>query len=189
MIYREDRPLPEAVSRLYPFPRRYVDLEPGLRMHWAEAGAGEPILFVHGNPTWSFLWRRFVSGVADAGFRGVAPDHVGFGLSDKPLDDAYYSPERHVQNLTRFVEALDLRDLTLVVHDWGGPIGLGWAVRHPERVKRLVIFNTLAFPPKQKRAMSPFHLVFGSPLGSLASRFNLLVEVAMRFGVAQRAKM
>jgi haloalkane dehalogenase len=111
----------------------------GLRMHYVDEGSGRPILLVHGEPTWSFLWRKIVPQLPG---RVLAPDLIGFGRSDKPEDPGWYSYGRHVASVAALVEELDLRGLTLVVHDWGGPIGLRLAVEHEERVDRLVILNT-----------------------------------------------
>jgi haloalkane dehalogenase len=111
----------------------------GLRMHYADEGEGAPILLLHGEPTWSYLWRKVVPHLPG---RKIAPDLIGFGRSDKPEDVGWYSYDRHVASVVRLVEALDLRGLTLVVHDWGGPIGLRFAVEHEDRVDRLVILNT-----------------------------------------------
>ncbi len=127
----------------YPFASHWKDTPAG-RQHYVDHGQGRPVLFVHGNPTWSFYWRRCISDVSAAGFRAVAVDHVGCGLSDKPQDWSYRLAD-HVQNLERLVESLDLHDITLVVHDWGGAIGLGLATRQPERFRSLVVTNTAAF--------------------------------------------
>jgi haloalkane dehalogenase len=115
-----------------------LDFE-GLRMHYVDEGAGEPILLLHGEPTWSYLWRNVIPQLPG---RKVAPDLIGFGRSDKPEDIGWYSYDRHVASVTRLVEELDLRGITLVVHDWGGPIGLRFAVENEERVARLAILNT-----------------------------------------------
>jgi haloalkane dehalogenase len=127
----------------YPFESRFVET-PGGRMHYVDEGSGVPILCLHGQPTWSFLYRDFVKGLSGSA-RVIAPDLVGFGLSEKPVRPEDYSIEGHVRDVAVLVETLDLRNLTLVLHDWGGPIGLGVAVRHPERVSRLVVLN--AFVP------------------------------------------
>jgi haloalkane dehalogenase len=111
----------------------------GYRMHVVDEGEGAPILLLHGEPTSSFLWRKVIPQLPG---RKVAPDLIGFGESDKPTDVAWYSYDRHVASVAQLVETLDLRELTLVVHDWGGPIGLRFAVEQPERVARLVICNT-----------------------------------------------
>ena len=124
----------------WPYAPRYVEQD-GLRMHYVEEGAGDPILLLHGEPTWGFLYRTMVPVLAAAA-RVVVPDLFGFGRSDKPTDAAAYSYDAHYRSLERFALELDLRQLTLVVHDWGGPIGLRFAVAHPDRVARLVILNT-----------------------------------------------
>jgi len=108
-------------------------------MHYLDEGAGASVLLLHGEPTWSFLWRRIVPQLPG---RAIAPDLIGFGRSDKPTDAGWYTYDNHVRSIVRLVEELDLRALTLVVHDWGGPIGLRVAVEHEERVARLVILNT-----------------------------------------------
>ncbi|MEJ2869513.1 alpha/beta fold hydrolase [Actinomycetospora sp. OC33-EN08] len=126
----------------------------GHTMAYVDEGSGTPVLHVHGNPTWSFYFRSLLSTLPDDGFRAIAPDHIGMGRSDKPGRDAYpHTLARRVADLTAFVELLDLDEpLHLVVHDWGGPIGLSWAVEHPDRVDRIVVLNSAAFPlPADKR--------------------------------------
>jgi haloalkane dehalogenase len=113
----------------------------GLRMHWVDEGAGDPVLLLHGEPTWGYLYRKLIPTLAGAA-RVVAPDYFGFGRSDKPVDRRWYSYESHYSSIERLVQELDLTRLTVVVQDWGGPIGLRLAVDHPERVDRLVILNT-----------------------------------------------
>jgi haloalkane dehalogenase len=114
----------------------------GLRMHYVDEGSGEPVLLLHGEPTWGFLYRRVVPPLLGSGRRVVVPDLLGFGRSDKPLDQGWYTYERHYRWVERLAEYLDLRGSTIVVHDWGGPIGLRLAVEHPDRVERLVVTNT-----------------------------------------------
>jgi haloalkane dehalogenase len=128
----------------FPFAPHYADQD-GLRLHYLDEGdeRGEPVLLLHGEPTWSFLYRRVVPPLADAGHRVVVPDLFGFGRSDKPLDRGWYSYDAHYRSIERLaIEQLDLRGLTLVVHDWGGPIGMRLAVEHDDRVDRLVVTNT-----------------------------------------------
>jgi haloalkane dehalogenase len=125
----------------FPFEPRYREHD-GLRLAHVEEGEGRPVLFVHGEPTWSFLWRKVIVPVRDAGFRCVAPDLPGFGRSDKPTSVEWYSYERHIEAVAALVEQLDLQRATIVVHDWGGPIGLRLAVEHPARFERLVILDT-----------------------------------------------
>lgn len=124
----------------YDFEPRYLEQD-GLRMHYVDQGAGDPVLFLHGEPTWAFLYRKVIPSVAPAA-RCIAPDYFGFGRSDKPVDPAWYSYERHTTSISRLADELDLRDATVVVQDWGGPIGFRFAVENPERVARLIVLNT-----------------------------------------------
>ena len=135
---------PPAWRSQYPFASHALRLE-GHRYHYIDEGRGEPLLFVHGNPTWSFYWRNLILGLRDH-YRCIAVDHMGCGLSDKP-EDYPYTLEHHITNLKRLVEKLDLTAATVVVHDWGGAIGLGTALKMPGHFSRLVLFNTAAFPP------------------------------------------
>src|SRR5690606_27916773 len=122
----------------YPFRSRVMDLAEG-RIHYVDEGQGTPLLMVHGTPTWSFLYRKLIAALAPD-YRCVALDHLGFGLSDKPRD-GHYRPEDHARRLREFVERLDLRDIVLVVHDFGGPIGLSYAIDRPDNVRALVLGN------------------------------------------------
>jgi haloalkane dehalogenase len=124
----------------YGFEPRYLEQD-GLRMHYVDEGAGPPVLLLHGEPTWSYLYRKIIPELSPA-TRAIAPDYFGFGRSDKPLRVEDYSYDLHAGSVARLVEELDLHDLTVVVQDWGGPIGLRLAVEHPDRVARLVIMNT-----------------------------------------------
>lgn len=117
-----------------------------LRLAHVDAGEGPPVLLLHGSPTWSFIWRKVMPPLLDAGYRCVAPDHAGYGRSDKPTDPAWYSIPRHVELAETLLEELDLRDATLVVHDWGGPIGLALALARPDRIARAVILDTAVDP-------------------------------------------
>jgi haloalkane dehalogenase len=133
----------------FPFEPHYREHE-GLRLAHLDEGEGAPVLFMHGEPTWSFLWRKTIPAVRDAGFRCIAPDLPGFGRSDKPVDLDWYSYDRHVAAVAPLLDELDLRGATIVVHDWGGPIGLRLAVEHAERFDRLVILDTGLFTGHQK---------------------------------------
>ncbi len=128
---------------LYPFEPRGLSIG-GHLLSYLDEGKGQPILFVHGNPTWSFAWREFVKSFR-ATHRCIAVDHLGCGLSDKP-ENYDYCLENHISNLVKLVETLDLHEITLVVHDWGGAIGLGALGRQPKRFAKVVITNTAAFP-------------------------------------------
>jgi haloalkane dehalogenase len=110
-------------------------------MHYVDVGEGDPVLLLHGEPTWSFLYRKVIRELMGAA-RCVAPDYFGFGRSDKPTDPGWYSYESHVDSVKRFVEELDLHDITVVVQDWGGPIGFKLCVDRPDRIARLVVLNT-----------------------------------------------
>jgi len=158
------------VSALYPFAPHYLDID-GHRMHYVDEGEGEAVLMLHGNPSWSFLYRDLI-GELQRDHRVVAPDHIGCGRSDKPGDGDYdYTLASRVADVSRLVEELDLRNITLVVHDWGGMIGMAWATRHAERVARLVVLNTAAFPlPSGKRIPAALALARTPGLGALLVR-------------------
>jgi len=124
----------------YAFAPHYLEQD-GLRMHYADEGIGDPVLLLHGEPTWAFLYRKMIPALAGVS-RVVAPDYFGFGRSDKPTRIEEYSYDSHYESIERFADELDLRETTVVVQDWGGPIGLRLAVERPDRVARLVILNT-----------------------------------------------
>jgi haloalkane dehalogenase len=117
-----------------------------LRLAHVDVGDGPPVIMLHGEPSWGFIWRRVLPAIRDAGYRCIVPDHAGFGRSDKPLDPSWHSLERHVTLTETLLEELDLRDATLVVHDWGGPIGLSLALAHPDRVARIATLDTVIDP-------------------------------------------
>lgn len=129
----------------YPFESRYHLVESRVKMHYVDEGPvnKNPILMIHGNPTWSFFYRNIIKNFKDQ-HRVIAPDHIGMGFSDKP-QDYDYKLEQRIADLKHFIEGLDLQNITLIVHDWGGPIGLGVAELMPERFKNFVILNTAAF--------------------------------------------
>lgn len=140
-----DKKLDPAVREEYPWQGRYLRVGDNIRMHYLDVGRGETLLMLHGNPTWSFYYRNLVKALSDE-YRCVVPDHIGCGLSDRPSDDDYgYRLVDRMDNVGQLIEAMDLQDITLIVHDWGGAIGMGTALRYPERVKRLILFNTAAF--------------------------------------------
>lgn len=169
----------------YPFASHFLDLR-GVRSHYVDEGDGDPVVMVHGNPTWSFYYRRLISALAGT-HRVIAPDHVGCGRSDKP--QRYdYTLAQHISNLETLVDRLQLERVTLVLHDWGGPIGMGYATRYPENVARIVLLNTIAFwIPK-----IPLRLRFARlPLvGDVAiRRFNLFLRFALRIACKHRERM
>lgn len=132
----------DSIRALYPFESHFLDLG-GIQYHYLEEGRGEPIVMLHGNPTWSFYYRHLIADLRER-YRVIAPDHIGCGLSDKP-QKYEYTLKRHIANIEALIQRLALKRITLVMHDWGGPIGMGYAVRHPDNVRRFVIFNTVAF--------------------------------------------
>jgi cis-3-alkyl-4-acyloxetan-2-one decarboxylase len=137
---------PRTLGELYPWTPRRFEQPGGVGQSYLDVGPaapGETLLMVHGNPTWSFYYRNLIKAFSDP-HRCVAVDHVGSGLSDKPQDYPY-TLGTHIENLERLVDHLKLDGVTLVVHDWGGAIGMGWATRHPAKVRRLVVLNTAAF--------------------------------------------
>lgn len=133
----------------FPYTPQFREVD-GLRLAHVDEGDGAPVVFMHGEPTWSFLWRKVIPPVRDAGFRCVAPDLPGFGRSDKPIDLGWYTYDRHTAVAATLLEDLDLRDATIVVHDWGGPVGLRLAVEHPDRIARIVIMDTGLFTGHQR---------------------------------------
>jgi cis-3-alkyl-4-acyloxetan-2-one decarboxylase len=172
---------------LYPFPSHDMILD-GHRYHYLDEGAGPAVLMVHGNPTWSFYWRELVRALREK-YRVIVPDHIGCGLSDKPSPRDYsYRLTRRIQDLNALIERLDLRRITLIVHDWGGPIGVGSAVAAPERYARLVLMNTAVFRsdrcPWQIRAC-------GTPvLGQfIVQGLNLFAREALRSTVFKPERM
>ena len=156
-----------GLSEHYPFEPHFISTPQGA-MHYLDEGHGSPVLMLHGNPTWSFLYRRLVKPVSIQ-HRAIVPDHIGFGLSDKPSNEKDYSIERHIDNLETLLLELDLTDVTLVMQDWGGPIGLGAAARHPDRIARLMILNTFGFYPPAI-GMDPDNLKLPPPLLLMRSR-------------------
>lgn len=139
---------------LYPWQPNFLDVGKGVKLHYLDEGKGDPLVMLHGNPTWSFYWRNLVTEFSKD-HRVIVPDHVGCGLSDKPGDDQYeYVLERRVADLDRLINSLNLGDrITLVVHDWGGMIGMAWATKNPHRVKRFVVLNTAGFGLPQGRKL------------------------------------
>ncbi len=171
------------MSDLYPFQGQFLDID-GHRYHYLDEGGGEPVVMLHGNPTWSFYYRDLALALRET-HRVIVPDHIGCGRSDKPGADRYpYTLERRVRDLETLLDRLELRNnLTLVVHDWGGMIGLAYAHRHPERIARLVILNTAAFPlPAAKRLPWQIWVCRNTPLGPFLVRgLNAFCRGTVRF--------
>lgn len=149
--------LPETTRALYPFKSHYFTLSDGTRMHYLDEGPGDgpPLVFFHGYPVWSFAYRALVICYAAQGYRCLAMDHIGYGLSDKPTSRRYHTLRRHVYNVIEFVRGLELRDVTLVGENWGMVFALGYAIRHVENIRRLVIMNSWVFPASSDYPMHP----------------------------------
>jgi haloalkane dehalogenase len=168
---------------LYPFQDRWLDLD-GNRVHYLDEGRGPALLLLHGNPTWSFLYRHIVAALVDS-YRCVAIDYPGFGLSTARQGYGF-TPREHSQVVEQLVHALDLSDLAMMVQDWGGPIGLGFAERDPDRVRALVIGNTWAWPLNGKPRFERFSALMGGPIGRAAIRnFNAFVNLIIPVGTAR----
>ena len=135
------------IRHLYPYKAQYADIN-GHKLHYVDEGRGDPVVMVHGDPTWSFYFRELIKALSRQ-YRAIAPDHVGCGLSEKPAADAYgFGLKNRIDDLDELLDQLGVRsNITLILHDWGGMIGMGYAVRHPERIRRLVVMNTYAFLP------------------------------------------
>jgi haloalkane dehalogenase len=167
---------------LYPFTSHYLDVN-GLKYHYIDEGSGDPIIMIHGNPTWSFYYRTLITSLSSQ-YRTIAPDHIGCGLSQKPDEKIYdYRLSSRVADLEALMGHLDLkRNITLVLHDWGGMIGMACAVKNPLRIGRIIILNTAAFlPPRGKRLPLRLRLVRNfTPLAAIAVLgFNLFSYGAM----------
>lgn len=175
----------------YPFTPQCFDVRPGISMSFLDEGPrdGEVVVMLHGNPSWSFYWRKLVVGLCDR-YRCIVPDHVGMGLSGRPDDAQYeYTLQSRVDDLTALLRHLGIDGpVTLAVHDWGGMIGFGWALTHMPQVRRLVVLNTAAFPLPAAKPM-PWQIAMGrhSRVGGLLIRgFNLFARGAAWFGVERR---
>lgn len=167
-------------SAAYPFTDKYVTIQ-GYKIHYVEEGQGEPILFIHGNPTWSYLWRNILPTAAiETKKRGIALDLLGFGKSDKP--DVDYTVNLHYKIVEGFIEYLGLKNIFLVLHDWGGALGLGYAVRHPKNIKGIAMFETFVGPWSWQefgKYKIPFK-IFRSPFGYILFQvFNMFVNKLM----------
>lgn len=160
---------------LYPFASHYLELDAG-RMHYVDEGEGPVILMVHGTPTWSFLYRHLIRQLRRE-HRCIAMDHLGFGLSDKPPHWSY-RPEDHARNLSALIAHLGLQRFTLAVHDFGGPIGLSYAIDHPEQIERLVLFNTWLWSLQDDEKIRRVARLMGGPIGKL---LYLHANVSTRF--------
>ena len=171
----------------YPFQSHFFDTDAG-RMHYVDEGRGDPVVLVHGTPTWSFLYRHLIRELSES-HRVVAVDHLGFGLSDKP-EGAPYRPEDHARRLAALIEHLGLRDLSLGVHDFGGPIGLAYAIDHPDNVRRLVLFNTWMWSLRGDTSTERVSRLLGGPIGRfLYKRWNVSPRVLIPALMGNKEKL
>lgn len=172
---------------LYPFRHHTLSLQSG-QLHYIDEGAGDPVVFVHGTPTWSFVWRQQVKSLSRS-YRCIAPDHLGFGLSEKPAQFAY-TPEAHADNLEDLINHLQLKDITLVVHDFGGPIGLQYALRHPENVKNLIILNTWMWSLQDEKQLQKISRFMSGGIGRfLYIRGNFSARMLLPRGYHERRNL
>lgn len=175
----------------FPFKGRFLSIS-GYRIHYVEEGRGEPVLFIHGNPTSSYLWRNILPRVArETGRRGIALDLLGFGKSDKP-DEVNYSLRLHYDIVEAFIEKIGLTNVILVLHDWGGPLGVRYAVEHPENVRGVVLMETFLWDMAWRDfgKFKPVFKLFRSPLGYFMNQvMNFFVNVVLPGGVARKENM
>lgn len=168
----------------YPFQSHYFSTKEG-NMHYIDEGEGEPIVFIHGTPAWSFVYRRLIKEFS-ATKRCLAPDHLGFGLSDKPAG-ADYRPQAHARRLEELLLSLKLEKITLVVHDFGGPIGLSFALKYPEKIARIVVCNSWLWSLQKEGAFKQANKMLNSWLGRfLYLRLNISPRLLFKEGIAQR---
>ncbi|MFT3731621.1 MAG: alpha/beta fold hydrolase [Hyphomicrobium sp.] len=169
---------------LFPVEHKFLEID-GARLHYVDEGQGEALLLLHGNPTWSFLYRKIIR-VLRSNFRCVALDYPGYGMSSAPPGYGF-TPREHSAIVEKFVETLGLKDLTVMVQDWGGPIGLGFAGRRPELIRRLIIGNTFAWPLDTDPRIQRFSSLMGGTIGrSLTYVFNFVPRVFFARGFAKK---
>ncbi len=172
---------------LYPFQHQFIQLRDG-KMHYIDEGEGETLLFIHGTPTWSFLYRNYIKELSK-NHRCIAIDHIGFGLSEKPVH-LTGTPSDHAKNLGEFISKLDLHEITLVVHDFGGPIGLAAGIEHHDKIKRVVLFNSWLWATKEEKDAIKVDKILNSTLGKfLYLHMNFSPKVLLKKGFADRKKL
>lgn len=183
--------LPVSIREQWPWQPRFARAN-GWRMHYIDEGTGDPVVLLHGNPTWGFLYRDFVEPLTRAGNRVVIPDMIGFGLSEKPTREEAHSLDGHIANLTALLSQLDLRRITLVCHDWGGPTGLGFAFSNPGSVAALVVMSTWAWPTPPSEfhtRIFPWRMMHAPLVGPyLLGRHNALAGRGVYLSVVDREK-
>ncbi len=174
-------------TNLYPFNNKYIQLDAG-KMHYVDQGKGDVILFVHGTPTWSFLYRKYITELSK-NYRCIAIDHIGFGLSEKP-EEFNGKPQSHSKNLSEFIEKIDLKEITIVVHDFGGPIGLSSAIQNHNRIKQIVMFNTWLWETKNNSEALKVDKIINSGIGKFVYlRMNFSPKVLLKKGFYEKKKL
>jgi haloalkane dehalogenase len=174
----------QVPQELFPVRHRFLDLD-GLSLHYVDEGTGETLLLLHGNPSWCFLYRKIIVALR-SDFRCIALDFPGYGMSDAPLGYGF-TPREHSGVLERFVDRLGLKHFSMMVQDWGGPVGLGLGGRRPELLHRLIIGNTFAWPLDGELRIRVFSWLMGGPIGrTLTSAFNFVPKFFLARGLAQR---
>lgn len=171
----------------YPFKANFLKLQMG-QMHYVDEGKGDPIVFVHGNPGWSFEYRKQIKALSTTN-RCIAPDHIGFGLSDKPYEWDYL-PKNHAANFEVLMDSLKLTNITLVVADWGGPIGLSYALKNPEKIDKLIIMNSFMWSAADNKGARAFSNFLGGPFGIFLSKyFNFFARFVSKQVVHDKSKL
>lgn len=171
----------------YPFNNHYFNVGPG-KMHYVDEGTGDPIVMIHGNPGWSFEFRNIIKELSKTN-RCIAPDHIGFGLSDKPSNWDYL-PIHQAENLEKLLDSLNLTNITLIVNDWGGPTGLSYAIKHPEKIKKIIILNTWLWSVENDPHFKKFSKMMGGSIGSFMIKyFNIFGKMVVKKAVGDKSKL
>lgn len=171
----------------YPFKAHYFETAIG-NIHYIDEGNGPVIVFIHGNPSWSFEFRNLIKELSKT-YRCIALDHIGFGLSDKPVDWSYL-PKEHAKNLDTFIESFELKDITIFCGDWGGPIGLSYAINHPDKIKNIIMTNTWLWPLKNDLYYQLFSMIAGGKLGRfLIKKLNFFTRFIVKLLFGDKLKL
>jgi len=191
MAFADVLKLPAAIRAQWPYKPKFASVN-GWRMHYVDEGKGDPVVLLHGNPTWGFLYRDVIGPLVQAGRRVIVPDMIGFGLSEKPTHEQAHTLDGHAANLTALMRQLDLRRIALVCHDWGGPTGLSFAMHNPERILALTVMSTWAWPSPPAEfhtRVFPWRMMHAPLVGPyLLGRHNVLAGRGIYLSVVDREK-
>lgn len=191
MAFADVLKLPAAVRAQWPYKPKFASVN-GWRMHYVDEGKGDPVVLLHGNPTWGFLYRDVIVPLVQAGRRVIVPDMIGFGLSEKPTREQAHTLDGHAANLTALMRQLDLRRIALVCHDWGGPTGLSFAMHNRERILALTVMSTWAWPSPPAEfhtRIFPWRMMHAPLVGPyLLGRHNVLAGRGVYLSVVDREK-